>query len=552
VVLLAAFGLRLYRLNGPSLWYDELLELDIVQGSFSRIWPELPRHSAMPLDYYLLHGWVKLGRQEAWVRFPALFWGVLAVPLTYAAAARLFNRRVGALSLLLIAVAPLAVRYSQEARPYSLLLCCTAGAYWAVWRAYLTGKARHWGWAGLGLALAVFTHYFALFLFAPVGLLVLSRLVSHRFSRQSRRQLAYFGLIVLVSLGLLTGAGRFWQLYSVGVGFAKTAGQPSLLTLSPDQKPNRGAGPPLELAFVRENMLKPLSTYNVNGLTPFNLFFIAAVISLVWPRPARQARAPVLFLLAWLVIPPIFIYLFLLQRGTFFAGRYILFTLPAYLILVAYGSTRLAAALAGASRSRLFWATAGVLLGFTLILRGQTKELRLYYQPGSREDWRAVGQLLQQNAAPNDAVIAVRAEPAINWYYPPGAAPFGFYHADENIQQAVNTHTRHWFVLSSYSARRDSAWRDWLAGRPAVRLAIDNRIELFFHQDGLSMPQLLALAQTFPLPPNAITHAIMADQFVHAGEVQTGRQYLRQALALAQTPAEQTLYRERLAALPAP
>jgi hypothetical protein len=44
----------------------------------------------------------------------------------------------------------------------------------------------------------------------------------------------------------------------------------------------------------------------------------------------------------------------------------------------------------------------------------------------------------------------------------------------------------------------------------------------------------------------------MADQFVHAGEVQTGRQYLRQALALAQTPAEQTLYRERLAALPAP
>ena len=292
-LLLAAFGLRLYRLNGPSLWYDELLELDIVQGSFSQIWPQLPRHSAMPLDYYGLHGWVKLGRQEAWVRFPALFWGTLAVPLTYAAAARLFNRRVGALSMLLMAIAPLAVRYSQEARPYSLLLCCTLGAYWAVWRAYLTGAARYWGWAGLGLALAVFTHYFALFLFVPVGFLVLSRLIISRFSRHAWQQVAWFGLIVLVSLSLLTGVGRFWRLYSVGVGFVKTAGQPSLLTLSPDQKPNRGAGPPLELAFVRENMLKPLSTYNVIGLALFTLFFIAAVISLAWPRPARQAGGAV-------------------------------------------------------------------------------------------------------------------------------------------------------------------------------------------------------------------------------------------------------------------
>ncbi|MCB0214703.1 MAG: glycosyltransferase family 39 protein, partial [Anaerolineae bacterium] len=110
-------------MGAPSLWYDELLELDIAQGPFSAIGPQLPRHAAMPLDYYLMYGWVRMGRQDFWVRWPALFFGVLSIPLTYALARRLFNRRVGYIAALLMTVALFAVRYSQETRPYALLLC---------------------------------------------------------------------------------------------------------------------------------------------------------------------------------------------------------------------------------------------------------------------------------------------------------------------------------------------------------------------------------------------------------------------------------------------
>jgi hypothetical protein len=58
-------------------------------------------------------------------------------------------------------------------------------------------------------------------------------------------------------------------------------------------------------------------------------------VSIVGAKPVD--RTVILLLLGWLFLPTVLIYLFLLQRGTFFAVRYILYTLPAYLILVAYG-----------------------------------------------------------------------------------------------------------------------------------------------------------------------------------------------------------------------
>src|SRR5262245_24121271 len=125
LLTLAAFALRLHQLGAQSLWYDELLQLDVSQGSFSEIGPQLPRHAAMPLDYYLSYLWIKLGRQDAWVRFPAAFFGTLSIPLIYALGRSLFNRRIGCLAAALLTWNIFAISYSREVRPYALLLCFT-------------------------------------------------------------------------------------------------------------------------------------------------------------------------------------------------------------------------------------------------------------------------------------------------------------------------------------------------------------------------------------------------------------------------------------------
>src|SRR5512145_807112 len=98
LLTLLAFALRVYQVGASSLWYDELLQLDVARMPWWQIGPQLERHAAMPLDYYLLHGWINWGQPETWVRFPALFFGVLAVPVVYKLATYLFNRRVGYLT----------------------------------------------------------------------------------------------------------------------------------------------------------------------------------------------------------------------------------------------------------------------------------------------------------------------------------------------------------------------------------------------------------------------------------------------------------------------
>jgi 4-amino-4-deoxy-L-arabinose transferase-like glycosyltransferase len=529
-LILLAFGLRLYDLGGSSLWYDELLELDIAQGPFNQIWPQLEWHAAMPLDYYLLHSWIRGGRQEAWVRFPALVAGTLAVPVIYTLARRLFNRRTAYLAALLLACASFAVRYSQEARPYTWLLLWVPLGYLGVWQAYRTRRRRYWGLALLGLVGAVLTHYFSLFVLLPLGLFMASQQTTpHLRPKQYWQHLACFGLTVTLILVVFVLAGRFWRLYSVGLGFARAAAQPAALILPAAEKPNRGSGPPLELTFWLEEVLYPLATPERPGLLLYAVFSLLGLLSLFRSeRASPQARPrPAVFLLAtWLVLPPLLIYLFLLQRGTFFAARYILYTLPAFLLLVAHGLDRLAD----------FGRTAAGLLLFLALVPltlAEATELHIYYTADSREDWRAVGQLLRQNAGPDDAVIALRAEPALNWYYPPAVAAPGTYRQDEVVAAAIREHPRRWFILSSYSQRYDKSWRNWLHQNQAVRIPIDRRVVVFIQQDGQPASALLDEVRTFSLPPKAATYIGLADQLRQQGNIEASQALEQKATELA-------------------
>jgi 4-amino-4-deoxy-L-arabinose transferase-like glycosyltransferase len=482
----------------------------------------------MPLDYYLLHAWIKGGRQEAWVRFPALVAGTLAVPVIYALACRLFNRRTAYLAALLLACASFAVRYSQEARPYTWLLLWVMLGYLGVWQAYRTGRQRYWGLALFGLVAAVLTHYFSLFVLLPLGLFVARQQGHPLRPKQYWQQLAYFGLAVTLILVILVLAGRFWRLYSVGLGFARAAAQPAVLALPAAEKPNRGPGPSLELTFWLEEIFYPMATPEQPGLLLYVVFSLLGLLSLFRGKLAGSQAGPrpaVFLLVTWLILPPLLVYLFLLQRGTFFAARYILYTLPAFLLLVAHGLDRLA----GLARPPAIWLP---LLAAASLVLAEATELHVYYTADSREDWRAVGQLLHQNAGPDDAVIALRAEPALNWYYPPAAATPGVYRQDEAVAAAIREHPRRWFILSSYSQRYDKGWRNWLHQNQAVRIPIDRRVVVFVQQEGLPASALLDEVRTFSLPPKAATYIGLADQLRQRGRLEASQAFEQRATEL--------------------
>ena len=540
LLTLVAFGLRLYRLGRHSLWYDELLQADIAQGPFFEIGSHLVRHAAMPLDYYLLHGWITWGHQDAWVRLPALFFGVLAVPLIYALAKRLFNQSVGYVAAALLTFAAFAISFNREARPYALLMTFTLIAYLALWQAYHTGRFRYWAVFIAAMAGAILTHYFALFLLLPIGLFVAIYQLYHLWHVKFWQFTGLFGLTVVILVVVLLFNGRLNHLYSVGNRFTKEIAQLDAYTLPASEKPNRGSGPPIELTFFRENVLTPLAVVEPGALLLYSAFLLISIVQLL--RVTNKTRPAILLLLGWLILPILLIYAFLLHRGTFYAIRYILYTLPAFLILVAYGLdwvARLCSRLM--PQTKYFQIPVqiiliGVLL--SLIIPAQWRQLQINYDAEAREDWRAVGQLLLDNALPDDVVIAVQAEPTINWYYPPGNTPFGTYSRSEPIWQAMRQHPRRWFVLSSYSFKRDKGLRDWLDNQNAVKIVIDRRVVVYFHQEGHSGAEMLTQVKNFELPQKPLTYRILADQFKQLGDNETSRAFYQKADELANVSSQ--------------
>src|SRR5205823_1158696 len=100
------------------LWADEVYTVWRAALPLPELLGEPDTH---PVLYYLLiHYWSALGSSEIIYRLPSALAGAAAVGLLYWAGSALAGPRVGLLAALLLALAPLHVWYSQEARMYLL------------------------------------------------------------------------------------------------------------------------------------------------------------------------------------------------------------------------------------------------------------------------------------------------------------------------------------------------------------------------------------------------------------------------------------------------
>ena len=83
LVLVAAFGLRIFRLDAQSLWFDEGFALDLASQSLQQIVERNPV-GWLPLHSFALHVWSSLVGQTPFAgRVLSVFSGVLVVALLY-------------------------------------------------------------------------------------------------------------------------------------------------------------------------------------------------------------------------------------------------------------------------------------------------------------------------------------------------------------------------------------------------------------------------------------------------------------------------------------
>jgi len=178
VLILLGLGLRLYQLEVPFLRWDEGWSM----GLSSLSWGEINRITALdvhpPLYYYLFKLWFKLGKATFWVRYFSVWWGVLAVPLTYVAGRRWAgSAEVGLWAAAYVATAPFLIYYAQMTRMYSLGVAGCLGATYFALRAMDTHSLRDWAAFLASGAIALYTFYYSALVLAAllVYLIVLYR-----------------------------------------------------------------------------------------------------------------------------------------------------------------------------------------------------------------------------------------------------------------------------------------------------------------------------------------------------------------------------------------
>jgi mannosyltransferase len=165
VIGLAVF-LTIALINAPraSIWFDEAFSAYIIQFSY---W-DIARYTANdvhpPFYYWVLKSWALLfGSSDLALRSMSIFFGAGVITSAFFLTRKLFSRSIAWVALLLLVLSPMVIRYSDEARMYTLAALIIFIATYVLIRATQENKRRLWVVYGLLVALGMWTHYFTAF-----------------------------------------------------------------------------------------------------------------------------------------------------------------------------------------------------------------------------------------------------------------------------------------------------------------------------------------------------------------------------------------------------
>src|SRR4051794_1386141 len=151
-------------------WTDEGIAVGIASHPLGDIPRILGQDGNPPLYYVLLHVWMLgFGDGEAATRGLSLLFALLAIPASFWAGSRVFDRRAGFVAAAGAAGAPFLTYYAQETRMYSLVVLLSVLASAAFALAFVRGERRQVAWLGVWLGLLLYTHTWGLFLAAAMA-----------------------------------------------------------------------------------------------------------------------------------------------------------------------------------------------------------------------------------------------------------------------------------------------------------------------------------------------------------------------------------------------
>jgi mannosyltransferase len=213
LVLLAA-ALRLATLDQQSFWYDEAFTpVHVLHPSLWATLRAVVHTENTPPLWYML-AWADsraFGVGEIALRWPSALAGIATVPVAWAIGRELTARRATAIAAAaFVAVNPLFVWYSQEARAYALFVLLAAVAMLCFLRALRRPTPGRMAMFALSSSFALLSHYFAVFLLVPMILWLLWDRTCRRTALPACGAVAIVGLALLPLISAQGGHGTQW------------------------------------------------------------------------------------------------------------------------------------------------------------------------------------------------------------------------------------------------------------------------------------------------------------------------------------------------------
>ncbi|MBI3286424.1 MAG: glycosyltransferase family 39 protein [Chloroflexi bacterium] len=412
LLTLLAFGLRVYRLDHHSLWYDEGFSVYVARQGLSQITSTVAGDYTPPLHYYLLHFWMGAsGDSEFSVRFLSVISGSWLVPLTYVLARRLVGLQSALWATLWVSVSPFLAWYSQEARAYSLLAALGLLTSYLLIRLVIhPDQPRLWAAYIVGGILALYSHLYAFF-----GLAI---------------QAAYFfGVVTLLRRRLgptLTGAVAFsvilaaylpWAEYTLRAAQDTSGYFPGVLQPAYMLRVSATAFSTGDL--LPEDQRGPIAgLYVALALAGASLLLLQELGRLAGSRPSLPGGR--LYLLAQLVLPLAWVSVALYQRPQFFP-RHLIASAPFFFMLVGVALDALWSARSPLREGLNTGARIlGAVLAGTLLATSWWGLSNNYFDERyARDDFRSAIAYLQERIAPQEEILLSSGHffPVFAYYY---------------------------------------------------------------------------------------------------------------------------------------
>ncbi len=298
------------------LWGDEGFSAILSMHSLPDIVKIIINDTSPPL--WNIFEWIvfnTLGTQEIYIRLLAFTFYLITLFFVYKIASFFWNRNTGIIAALLTALNPFFFTYAFEGRMYSIMSAGVAGSMYFFSRIVFSEKVqkRHiFGYMIMTLW-ALYSHHFAMFAVITQSLCFIYCLIK----RRKNTKIMFLGFLG-VGLGYLPW---LWPLYHqikmVGGGF--WLGKPKIIDL---------------VALVFEYL-----AFGVKHLLALPALTMIGVTLLL--RKWKDNLDKSLFLASWFLIPILLAFVISQVFQSIFFNRYLLYTIPAVMILVASNTRKL-------------------------------------------------------------------------------------------------------------------------------------------------------------------------------------------------------------------